>query len=204
MSHDPSTRRKKKGDTVADVTDLATSQAEVQRRVAAIAPGQWDLPTPCADWSVRDVVVHLIGGSQMTVLLLGGASADESRAAFAAKRGPDLGSELDAALAVELAAFGDPDAFKRIVHHPAAGDVPGATLFGFRTGDYLLHSWDLARATNGDEQLHEGLVSTTWDAMQPMAPFIGQTGVFGSGPSGDVAADAPLQQRLLDFTGRRP
>jgi hypothetical protein len=40
--------------------------------------------------------------------------------------------------------------------------------------------------------------------MQPMAPFIGQTGVFGSGPSGDVAADAPLQQRLLDFTGRRP
>ena len=189
---------------MADVTDLATSQAEVRRRVAAIAPDQWDLPTPCADWSVRDLVRHMIGGSGMTVLLLAGASADESRAAFKVAHGPDLVAELDTALAAELAAFGEPDAFERTVHHPAAGDVPGATLYGFRTGDYLLHGWDVARATGGDERLHEGLVLTTWTAMQPMAPFIGQTGVFGSGPSGSVAEDAPLQVRLLDFTGRRP
>ena len=37
-----------------------------------------------------------------------------------------------------------------------------------------------------------------------MAPFIAEIGVFGSGPSGTVAEDAPLQQRLLDLTGRRP
>jgi hypothetical protein len=77
-------------------------------------------------------------------------------------------------------------------------------VYHFRTSDYLLHSWDLARATRGDEQLHEGLVAATWDGMQPMAPFIAETGIFGDGPSGTVGEDAPLQQRLLDFTGRRP
>ncbi len=189
---------------MADVNDLATSQAEIRRRVAAIAPGQWDLPTPCVNWTVRDLVVHMIEGSHMTVLLLGGASADESRSAFGVDHGPNLGTELDAAMAEELAAFGEPDAFETTVHHPAAGDIPGATMFGFRTGDYLLHSWDVARSIGGDESLDQDLVLTTWNAMQPMAPFIGQTGVFGTGPSGDVAEDAPLQQRLLDFSGRRP
>jgi hypothetical protein len=28
--------------------------------------------------------------------------------------------------------------------------------------------------------------------------------VFGAGPSGTVADDAPLQVQLLDLTGRRP
>ena len=29
------------------LTDLATAQDEIRRRVAAIAAAQWDLPTPC-------------------------------------------------------------------------------------------------------------------------------------------------------------
>jgi uncharacterized protein (TIGR03086 family) len=189
---------------MADVTDLTTAQAEIRRRVKAVGPEQWALPTPCDEWSVQDLVFHLVAGGRMTVLLLQGASAADSRAPFVATPGPDLAVDLDAALADELAAFSAPDAFDRVVHHPAAGDVPGASVYQFRTSDYLLHCWDLARATRGDEQLHEGLVAATWDGMQPMAPFIAEIGIFGDGPSGTVGEDAPLQQRLLDFTGRRP
>ncbi|MEA3021062.1 MAG: hypothetical protein QOI47_2586, partial [Actinomycetota bacterium] len=54
------------------------------------------------------------------------------------------------------------------------------------------------------ESLDQGPVGYVWEALQPMAPMIGQVGVFGTGPSGDVPDDAPLQQRLLDLTGRRP
>ncbi|MDR3650320.1 MAG: TIGR03086 family metal-binding protein [Acidimicrobiales bacterium] len=189
---------------MADVNALTAAGAEIRPRVAGIAPAQWDLPTPCTHWRVTDLVVHLIEGSRMALRLLQGASASEARRAFGVAHGSDLPSELDVALAEELAAFEGPDALTMTVHHPAAGDVPGATLIGFRTGDYLLHSWDLARATGGDERLPQGLVAAVWEDLQPMVPFIGDIGVFGSGPSGTVAPDAPLQQRLLDLTGRRP
>ncbi len=189
---------------MADVKDLDAAGTEVRRRVEAIAAAQWDLPTPCTDWTVTDLVVHLVEGSRMALALLEGASAAEARRVFGAAHGPDLAAELGVALAEELARFSAPDALTMTVHHPAAGDVPGATLIEFRTGDYLLHSWDLARATGGAERLPAGLVATVWESLQPMVPFIGDIGVFGSGPSGTVATGAPLEQRLLDLTGRRP
>ncbi len=189
---------------MTDVTELTAAQAEIRKHVASIGAEQWGLPTPCTNWTVAHLVTHLVEGSHMAVMLLQGASAEESRTAFGVAHGPDLGAELDVALDDELAAFSVPGAFETIVHHPAAGDVPGATMYGFRTGDYLLHGWDIARATGGDEQLPEALVISIWDGLQPVASFIGDIGVFGSGPSGTVADDAPLQQRLLDLTGRRP
>ena len=106
----------------------------------------------------------------MAVMLLQGASADESRSAFGVTHGPDLGAELGVALNDELAAFGAAGAFETIVHHPAAGDVPGVTMYGFRTGDYLLHGWDIARAIGDDERLPEDLVASIWDDLQPRRP----------------------------------
>ncbi len=73
-----------------------------------------------------------------------------------------------------------------------------------RVADALLHAWDLARAIGADEQLPAGLVAEVWAAMSPMAALIGGSGFFGSGPSGQVGEDAPLQLRLLDLSGRRP
>jgi uncharacterized protein (TIGR03086 family) len=189
---------------MVDVTKLTAAQSAIRTRVATIGAGHWDLPTPCTDWTVTDLVTHLVEGSHMAVMLLQGASADQSRSAFGVTHGPDLGAELDVALNDELAAFGAAGAFETIVHHPAAGDIPGATMYGFRTGDYLLHGWDIARAIGDDERLPEELVVSIWDDLQPMAAVIGQIGVFGTGPSGTIADDAPLQLRLLDLTGRRP
>jgi len=89
------------------------------------------------------------------------------------------------------------------VHH-MVGDIPAAMLLGFRIGDLTLHSWDLARAIQADESLDPVLVEAVWETVSPMRDSIGQTGVFGDGPSGDLSDDAPLQVRLLDLTGRRP
>lgn len=189
---------------MGDVKLLAASQAEAGRRVGAIGPDQWDLPTPCSDWTVRELVVHLVEGSHMARLLLEGASAKDAMGAFGREHGPDLAAKLEGALAEEMAAFERTGSMEMIVHHPGAGDIPGTVFLDFRMGDYALHSWDLARSTGGDETLSDDLVTATWESLQPIAPVIGQIGAFGSGPSGTVADDAPLQLRLLDLTGRRP
>jgi len=89
-----------------------------------------------------------------------------------------------------------------VVHHPV-GDVAASQLLGFRTGDLTLHAWDLATAIGVDARISVDLATVVYESMKPMEPFIGQIGLFGQGPSGDVGDDADVRQRLLDLTGRR-
>jgi len=188
---------------MTQLDDLKKAHDEITVRAKSIRSDQWGLPTPCEKWTVRHLVTHVVEGSNMAVLLLQGASAEESLQVFGVDH-HDLVAELEAALAREAEAFATPGAFEMTVHHPGAGDLPGAVFCGFRTGDCLLHSWDLARATGADESLPGDLVQTIWESLQPLAPVIGTLGVFGEGPSGNVGEDASLQARLLDLTGRRP
>jgi uncharacterized protein (TIGR03086 family) len=184
-----------------DAHDAAAAQLE--RTVALLEAGKLDDPTPCDEWSVRDLLNHVVGGNIMTVKLLDGATKEEARAAFGEDvLGDDPLGAVRKSNAAASAAMRAAD-LSVIVDHPAM-QMPGAQLLNFRTGDLILHSWDLARAIGVDETLDQGPVEYVWEALQPMAPMIGQVGVFGTGPSGDVPADAPLQQRLLDLTGRRP
>jgi uncharacterized protein (TIGR03086 family) len=164
---------------------------------------RWAVSTICDDWTVADLVDHIVGGSRMTVGLLRGASREEGIDLLTADPEPDRLGALQAMLADQAAAFAAVDTAAITVHHPAT-DMSGEQLLGFRTLDLALHSWDLARSLGLDEQLDDHLVATVWDFLQPIAGVIGQLGMFGTGPSGDVPADAPLQARLIDLTGRRP
>src|SRR5262245_32939275 len=185
-----------------DVLDHGGTQ--FARVLGAVTPQDWAFPTPCEGWSVQDLVVHVVGGTKMSVVLLDGGSLDD---AFAVVQGDVLGDEpLDTfrtAHAEAVARFRALESLEMIVHHPV-GDIPAAMLLGFRIGDLTLHSWDLARAIGADETLDPVLVQAVWDAVSPLRDTIGQSGVFGDGPSGDVGDDEPLQTRLLDLMGRRP
>ena len=172
-----------------------------------MTPTHWGQATPCSEWKVGDLVTHVVVGCRMSVALLGGASADE--ALTAARATPpltadgDVMAEFASVADAQEAAFGKEGVLTRTVHH-RIGDMPGRQLLEFRTADYALHAWDLARAIGADEELDPDLVALIWEGMAPMAPMIGQTGQFGGGPTGALGDDAPLQARLLDLAGRRP
>lgn len=185
-----------------ELLDLAT---EVFRdRLAAVRPDQWDLPTPCEDWTVRDLVAHVVGGNAMVVVLAGGASTEDGLAVFSGTTlGDDALAQFTSGAAEQAAVFAQEGAAERTFHHPA-GDMPGAMVLGFRIGDLAIHAWDLARATGGDETLPDELVSAVHATLLPMAPVIGSIGVFGEGPSLAEDADASPQERMLDLAGRRP
>ena len=182
---------------------LALARSEFVQRLCLVTADDWPRATPCDDWTVRDLVVHVVGGDRLSAALLRGASREH---ATAIRKDTDLGDDavasFDKAADDIAAAFAEPGAFERTIPHPSGMDMPGARLLGFRIGDYALHAWDLAQAIGADEKLDDNLVQEVWNALAPMAGVIGKSGVYGAGPSGQVDDTAPLQERLLDLTGR--
>ncbi|RLK58582.1 TIGR03086 family metal-binding protein [Actinokineospora cianjurensis] len=183
---------------------LSAARDEFHRRLVHLSPASLDAPTPCPDWTARDLVNHVVAGDRMTALLLdGGTGADAIAAMGTDWLGDDplaaftaAGEALDQAITI-------PGALDRVVPHPV-GAVPGKQALEFRVAEHLVHAWDLARAVDVDDKLDPVLVERTWAAMRDLAPVIGTLGIFGSGPSGALTEDSPLQDRLLDLSGRRP
>jgi uncharacterized protein (TIGR03086 family) len=171
-------------------------------RLALVGDDQWGLPTPCTEWDVRALVTHVVSSCTLAPMLLRGMDLAEARAAFTPPEG-DLRAAFAPAADAQAAAFAEPGALARTVRHPA-GEIPGADYLGLRISDMAIHTWDLARAIGADEALDPELVALSYARMAPRAPFLGQSGFFGTGPSGEVGEDHPLQDRLLDLAGRRP
>lgn len=185
---------------------LSQASEEFERRLSQVNDDQWDLSTPCSEWTVRDLTNHVLLGTRMSVQLLAGRSQQEVIAGL----GDDLmaGNQDPIADFVALAAqmqegFAAPNGLEGTVDHPM-GEIPRTMFVGFRIMDNATHAWDLARAIGADDTLDSDLVQRMWDDIQPMAGGLGELGIFGESSSGDVADDAPLQTRFLDLVGRRP
>jgi len=73
---------------------------------------------------------------------------------------------------------------------------------GFCTGDVLVHTWDLARATGLDETLDPDEVHRMLAEMEPLDAVLRKSGHFG--PRVEVPAEADEQTRLIAFLGRQP
>ena len=184
---------------------LPLAAARFETIAALVAPSDLDRPTPCGDWTVRQLLDHVVGGNFMAAALIGGASREDAIAVLGATVA-DEEDPLDAvrsSLRSQAAAFDDTAALESVVHHPAM-DMPGSQLLGFRVGDLLVHSWDLARAIGADETLDPEVVAVVATNIEPMRPFIGSVGMFGEGPSGTLDESADAQTLLLDLMGRRP
>ena len=75
--------------------------------------------------------------------------------------------------------------------------------------DLVLHGWDLARATGQDDTIDPDDVERMWPSAQTIGEEMRTPNFFGPGivvygPEVEVAADAPLQDRLLGAIGRDP
>jgi uncharacterized protein (TIGR03086 family) len=187
---------------VEPLVALTRATAGYEQRLAAVGDDQWSRPSVCVGWSVKDVADHVLGGNRFAAALAAGATSDEAltQALAASFDGEPVSAFVESANA-QLDAFKRPGALDAIVLHPQ-GDITGRAFLYYRVGDLLLHGWDLARSTGGDDQLDDDLVPDVWHAYQPLLRTAIENGAFGTGSSGDVPDDAPLSLRLLDATGR--
>jgi uncharacterized protein (TIGR03086 family) len=186
------------------VDAIELSQWEFERRLREVRDDQWTWPTPCEQWTVRDLVNHVVAGAEMYVAMLGGCSREEASAIlYGNVLGDDPVEDFVRAAGPVPDAFRRPGALDRIYPHPAQ-DVPGADLVWWRASDNTIHTWDLAHAIGSDERLNDDLVDALWSRLEPAAAFLAESGVFGRGSSGAVDGTEPKQRRLLDVCGRRP
>lgn len=185
-----------------DHSVLRRAHDELSAVVAAVADGERHLISPCAPWTVDDVIQHVVGGAIMAVALLGNA---DGRTAIAIRetwtRGTAGVPPLQFALALERAAF-DVTARGAPVDHPAV-PMDAADLLGQRIVEYAVHTWDIRRAVDDPTPLDAALARRAWQLAAPLAPVAAELGVFGAGPSGDLPPDAGDEARLVDVTGRR-
>jgi uncharacterized protein (TIGR03086 family) len=173
---------------------------EFGTRVEQIRDGQWDAGTPDADWSVRDLVGHVVSEDLWAPPLFAGQTISEVGDRF---EGDVLGTDPKAvwrkASRESVRAAGEPGAMDRTVHL-SFGDFPGREYAMQLFADHLVHAWDLARAVGADEQLDPALVEecTAWFASMEAA-YRG-AGAIAERPVIPDSADA--QTRLLAMFGR--
>lgn len=165
------------------------------RRLEAVEAGSWANPSPCPDWSARDVAAHVVDTHRRVL-----ANVDDGPAA---QLGPDddVVEHWHAARKGIEAALADPDkASKAIAGRFAAGTF-ASLVGGLLCSDTLVHTWDLARATGQDDTLDPGAVDPATELLLPLDEALRQPGGFA--PRIEPQPDADAQTRFLNFCGRQ-
>jgi uncharacterized protein (TIGR03086 family) len=132
-------------------------------RVTAVREDQWADPTPCADWTVRDLANHVTYENLWTVPLMEGASIEEIGDRF---EGDVLGADpIGSALTAARAAIASMAAElpKGGTVQLSFGETPKEEYAMQLAADHLIHGWDLAAGIGGDTRMDPELVQAISD-----------------------------------------
>jgi uncharacterized protein (TIGR03086 family) len=191
---DPRSRTQGQGGRMEVLDQLDQLGPLLAAVVGRIRANQLDNPTPCADFTVRGVLEHMIGGATtFAAAFRGVAPGQPDTTDVLATFGPTLTKLVEA--------MHSPGALERTIQAPF-GMVPGATLARFVVLDGLVHGWDLATATGQPYAPPDALVAESEafarQAVEPLRD--GDTFAPAVEP---LPAATPIQ-RLAAFTGRHP
>jgi uncharacterized protein (TIGR03086 family) len=176
---------------------LGRASAAVADLISNIRPDQWSAPTPCTDWTVRQVVNHLIGMNRVFTALLAGQLPPPRPSADHVEADPAC-AYRDSAAALQ-AAFGRPGVLERTYHGPL-GTATGAERLQIRLYDLLAHGWDLAQATEQPADLPDDVAEQSLAFARTQLTEQARPGRFG--PAQIVPEQAPAIERLVAFLGR--
>ena len=179
------------------------AQAQFTDRVDAVEPDQWE-DESLPGWTVADLVAHLVNEALWVPPLLAGEPYDLIDGRFPEDTDDLLGEDpfagWESAADGALSAFAEDNALMRTVHL-SRGPTPASEYIFEMTSDLVVHSYDLASATDGDTDL-DGELVTAGLVFAERLPVDGVPGLFD--PPLEISASAPPLVRLLARYGRRP
>lgn len=183
-----------------DVVDVyVEALALFGNAVRDIADHEWELPTPCPDWNVKELVTHVVLGEAHLPAVLTGETEVTQTAYSAEMLGADpLAVWRGTALrAIEAART---DGVAEATMTLDMGAVTGHQLLAYRITDNVVHAWDLGSAVARQSPIDERFAEWLLDFWQPAAPDLGQTAFFGRPIKIDAGASSST--RLLALLGR--
>lgn len=155
-------------------------------------------PTPCEDFTVKELLEHLVMVQRRVAAMGNGNSfatidAEPQEAGWA--------DAFRTASHDVMKAWTDTNKLGQMFDVPW-GQIPGGALIGSYSGELAVHAWDLATAVGLDLEIDD-------DLLEPIvagAKFIPEHGRENPevpfGPVVDPGADAPALLRLAGWMGR--
>jgi uncharacterized protein (TIGR03086 family) len=170
------------------IVDQVTRLAHAfDARVQATPADAWGNQSPCEDWTARDVVVHMSNNFNRLAGHHDPVGADDDIVESWNLAKARLEERMTGDLSVEMPG--------------PAGPMTLAQMLGrFVSMDTLVHTFDLARATGGDEALDPQAVSMSFSGLKAMGEGIRRPGFFG--PATPCPDDASEQTQFLCHLGR--
>ena len=171
--------------------------------VDGISPSQLGNPTPCTEWTVRDVLNHVTGGATMFATCIEQGSVPDDllgQLMGGDNLGDDYKGAFQKAAQHALDAGNEKGALEKMVKLPF-GEMPAGVALNIAIFDVTTHAADLAYAT-GQTIEDTALLETALEAgRQMITSELRVPGVFDN--EQPAPANAGPTERLLAFAGRR-
>ncbi|HEY4609782.1 MAG TPA: TIGR03086 family metal-binding protein [Ilumatobacteraceae bacterium] len=220
LTPDTETRSTSSADLGTDPRPLfAKAVAIAEPVIAGVRLEQLDLPSPCVEYSVKELLDHLVFVLHRVAALGRGDDAFSPKSmADAPNDRDDWTKEWRTAAAEMRSAWADDGVLDKVMVLPWA-TMTGAEVLSMYVSEITTHTWDLATATGqqpawddavcrlGLAAMHRDLPmadrTPMWEAFRAQAPANMQ---FDPPFANAVAVplDAPLIDQLVAWTGRQP
>lgn len=161
---------------------------------------EYDDPTPCSEWNLKQLLNHLVYELVWVPPLLEGQTIAEVGDKF---EGDLLGDDpVDAwnkAAQAAVEAVNKADLNQQV--HLSYGETSASHYIMEMANDVLIHGWDVGQAIHCSVMFDEQVAQNIYDALSPNIQAFRDGGFVG--PEIEVPEDAPIQTKLLAIMGRR-
>ncbi|QHC26824.1 TIGR03086 family metal-binding protein [Streptomyces sp. GS7] len=174
---------------------------DVGALVAAVRPDDLRLSTPCAGWTVRELLNHMVWENLMATSIAAGAPRGDHTADHLGD-GPDghiVAFEESARTA--LAVFTGSGMLHRTF---GPYEAPGGLLVQQVTVELLAHGWDLARAVGAPTDLAPEVAAEVLEAARLIYGAAPRTEGSSFAPERPAPPGATAADRLAAYLGRLP
>ncbi len=183
---------------ILELHDRALDQ--VGEIIDNVKPDQLEAKTPCPDWSLRELLAHIINGNIQWSPDGGGPFAsvglpDDIDAVL----GDDFASAYDDSAELNSKAWNRSGVINRSFDTPP-GPIRASERIKAHMAELLSHGWDVAKSTHQVPHFDDEVVGVTMDYAQENMPAERDGKFFGNvQKTGD---DAQPIDRLVAFMGR--